>query len=689
MIPENNRFDRTVLFVLISLEALLFSSFYLREVAWYPPDNFDQASYLLETYRLQERIFSQGLDQVWSSFWSKGHASGVLFPIEGALAGIVINGTRFPQLCVLFLGFCALQIVAFTTARAVWKGRVYGYIALGLILSEITLWFAPGGGLFDFRMDFLAYCLYGVWVCAAIRSQLFLHRNWSLGCGLIGTFLVLNRFVAAIYLVGVSAGFALVCGIIAWFWRTDAELAARTRRRLCNLGLSTGILALLAVPILIHNWKAIHAYYVMGHAVGEEKDVRAAVLGIHDLAGHLSYYPNSIAQDHLGDIFFWGSLVAISGGLVARLLAGWRHSPANRDPHRDETSLLQILFLFGAVLCPIVVLTADISKSPVVGSIVGGAAALLVVAVTAAFAPRVRKLNSSPGGRILALCALVIFSLGVFNQLSQASRHWPAYTQRNDLKRLAELDQCLVDLADQHGWISPGVSYDVITGWLNAGSPTISAFEQSRDLIAFHPMLANGIMGVDREEALSLLKKSDFVILTTLPKVGTYPFYHHIAEYWEDLKAWADNNMVVARVVPFSTFTATVYVRPTAMISGLLDGWITSRGLLIEAARSALERFPMIRLAGPADDSRLLKIPALEATIDADKGSQTAPVSFHRLGRDYEIVIDTSSLQFPETDQVYIRLSFDSSSVPKAKEPGSDAGELVIKGPSLVELFRK
>jgi hypothetical protein len=97
----------------------------------------------------------------------------------------------------------------------------------------------------------------------------------------------------------------------------------------------------------------------------------------------------------------------------------------------------------------------------------------------------------------------------------------------------------------------------------------------------------------------------------------------------------------------------------------------------------------MIRLAGPADDSRLLKIPAIEATIDADKGSQTAPVSSNRIGRDYEIVIDTSSLQFPETDQVYIRLNFDSLSVPKAKEPGSDAGELVIKAPSLVELFRK
>ena len=145
-----------------------------------------------------------------------------------------------------------------------------GYLALGLVLSEITLWFWEGDGLFDFRIDFLAYCLYGIWVCAVIRSQLFLHRNLSLGCGLIGTFLVLNRFVTFTYLVGVSAGFALFCGIIAR-WRKDAEVVLRLRERLLNLGLSTALLIILVVPMLIHNWKAIEGYYVVGHAVGDEK----------------------------------------------------------------------------------------------------------------------------------------------------------------------------------------------------------------------------------------------------------------------------------------------------------------------------------------------------------------------------------------------------------------------------------
>jgi hypothetical protein len=686
MTPETHRFDQKVLISLIILEAVLFSSFFMREVAWYPPDNFDQVSYLLETYRLQERIFTHGLGQVWETFWSGGHAAGVLFPIEGALAGIVIGGTRLPQLSVLFLGFCVLQVSAFMTASAVWERRAYGYIALGLILSQTTLWFWQGGGLFDFRMDFLAYCLYGVWACTVIHSQLFLHRYWSLGCGLIAAFLVLNRFVTVTYLLGVSAGFALICGTVAIFWRKEADLVSRLRRRLFNLGLSTVVLLVVVLPILIRNRHAIHDYYVINHVVGEERYVRAALLGIHDLAGHLSFYPNSIIQDHLGGIFLWASAIVIGCGVAARLLG--RKPREEVTTRHDETFLFQIIFLIGAILGPLVVLTADISKSAVVGGIVGVPAALLVVAITATVASRPSQRESSLVCRLLIASAATVFTLGLYNQLRQASQHWPAYAHRDDLKQLDELDKSLIDLANKYGWSHPRVSYDVITGWLNVGSPTITAFEQLRSLTEFQPMIGNGVLGVDREEAISLLKKSDFAIFTTLPKVGVYPFYRHIAEYWDDLKAWADGNMVVARIIPFSDFTATLYVRPTARISGFSGGWITSHGLSIEATRSALERFPMVRLTGPADYSRLIKIPAVEATIGTDKNSQTAPASFRRVGSDYEIVIDTSSLRLPETDLAYIRLNFDSFFVPKTKESGNDTRELVVKAPVLVQLFR-
>jgi hypothetical protein len=229
----------------------------------------------------------------------------------------------------------------------------------------------------------------------------------------------------------------------------------------------------------------------------------------------------------------------------------------------------------------------------------------------------------------------------------------------------------------------------VITGWLNAGPPTISAFEQSSKLIEFEPMLGNGVLGVDREAATSLLKQSDFAIFTTLPKIGIYPFYRHIAEYWDELKIWADENMVVARIIHFSDFTATLYVRPTAKVLGLSGGWFTRHGSSIEAKTSALKRFPMIRLFGPADDASLLKTPTVEATIDEEGGLQTVPATFQRVGSNYEIVIDTTSLRFPLTDTVDIQLNFDSSFVPKNKGTRNDVRELGLKAPSLIQLLRK
>jgi hypothetical protein len=67
-------------------------------------------------------------------------AAGVLFPIEALWLGS-LSAAATGQLAVLFLGFRGLQIAAFSIARIVWQRRAYGYITLGLIFSETTLWF--------------------------------------------------------------------------------------------------------------------------------------------------------------------------------------------------------------------------------------------------------------------------------------------------------------------------------------------------------------------------------------------------------------------------------------------------------------------------------------------------------------------------------------------------------------------
>ena len=90
MIWNKRYFDRGVLLVLIALEALLFFNFFSREIAWYPPLHSDQTVYLTQAYGLEERIFSKGLSELWKDLWRIRTPTGLLLPIEGAFAALLL-----------------------------------------------------------------------------------------------------------------------------------------------------------------------------------------------------------------------------------------------------------------------------------------------------------------------------------------------------------------------------------------------------------------------------------------------------------------------------------------------------------------------------------------------------------------------------------------------------------------------
>jgi hypothetical protein len=331
--------------------------------------------------------------------------SGIALPIEGTLLSLIFGQGRLSLLHVNFIAFAILQVFVFYVARFVWGGRTYGYLALGLTLCQVTAWFW-GGGLLDFRMDFVAYCLFGIWVCAVLRSSLFMSIRWAFAAGLIAAFLVLHRFLTIVYLLGVSVGFAAICVGIAFLLRRDTDLVVRCKHRLFNMGLSLGTLLIVTTPIL--NWKAICDYYVAAHVFSNEKNVRATQVGIHDLAGHLFFYPRSILVDHLGSIFLWASGVAIAGGAAARLLD---RSRENESFAQDgERALLESIFLLCSIVVPVVVLTADIAKSPIVGGIVGVPAALLTTVLVVCLAANGPNQHSL-GRKLVFVCSLLVLAL--------------------------------------------------------------------------------------------------------------------------------------------------------------------------------------------------------------------------------------------------------------------------------------
>jgi hypothetical protein len=111
-------------------------------------------------------------------------------------------------------------------------------------------------------------------------------------------------------------------------------------------------------------------------------------------------------------------------------------------------------------------------------------------------------------------------------------------------------------------------------------------------------------------------------------------------------------------------------------------------GLLIEAPRTLLQRFPKIRLSGPSDYLNLTKIPGVSARVDSTGGSQAAPASLRRIDNSYEILIDTSSVERLQSDPVRFHLYFDTFFVPKKLGINVDTRELVVRKPLVVQLIR-
>jgi hypothetical protein len=244
----------------------------------------------------------------------------------------------------------------------------------------------------------------------------------------------------------------------------------------------------------------------------------------------------------------------------------------------------------------------------------------------------------------------------------------------------------LVNHAWEYRWKNPTVSLDFISGSLNYATITATGFEKTGRFLEFRGLLGSSIFGETRERALEFLENSNFVILTSPRQSGKYPFSQTIAAYWSDLKAWADKHLLLARSLEFDNYypaALTVYTQPTAQLRDISGDWITSKGVLIEAKRSDLERFPVIRLKGAAAFSNLPKVPAVTANLEPPDGSPPIPAIFRRMDNRYEIELNTSSIRVPAQELVRIRVKFDTFFVRKDAALHNDYRELVVRSPDV------
>lgn len=669
-----------LLFFLFVVEYTFFYQYATREVIWAYPNNHDQLTSLIQAYRLYEDILSHGFGAMLRKL-VEPTPQGVLFPIQGAFMCLLFGGTRISCLNLNFVYFVVLQLALFYTIRSLTGSIVLGFIGLGLLLSQ-DVGFFWAGGLFDFRIDFVAYCLYGTWVCMVLRSDLFRDKKWTAIAGGVAVITVLTRFITAAY---IGAAEALVLIYLLWKYfmqRSNTNAMVQVKARLRGVGIFTVIVSIFVLPVFWMNRESIKAYYVVGHVTSNEKYIRANEAGVYDIFGHLYYYPASIARDHLGPTFIALSILLAAIFLLTTLSA--REKP---KPKTDPISTDALFFIVACVIAPVSILTLDVAKSPVVGSITA-VPMLLAVAFGIFLMGRSFIFNKSTlAYRTCLTSAIISMLVGAFNYAQHLSTHGVFARRRSDVEQLSALYGWAHRFSKRMNWEHPVLSVDQVSDSLYAPAFQVAIYEKTGEFMDFRGGLGYEIFGVSEYDAIRALEKSDFVFLTSSAIASPYPFYQSMNQLRPILRNWCDSHLVLYKTMKFDDFNLFAYVRPSVGIKLLSGGWITKEGALLEGDGKVLDKWPVITMEGQSNFTWLTKVPTAHAELLSDnQPGKPVPATLATKGSAYRITIDLSSEDLSEANDVRIRLTFDTFFVPKKIGLNEDTRELVLLGPQKLRL---
>ena len=241
------------------------------------------------------------------------------------------------------------------------RGRS-AFLGLGLLLTTRSR-FLLAGGMADFRLDNIAFCLFGVFVCLAVRSGRVCLEALVAGggaCGGLADSVPLSNGADHGGFAGCSAR-DFLSDRVAQQGRGIEEGGVGARAR---LGVSGLLIAAIILPAIWLAREELRAYYI-GQAMTGPK-IRAAELGATGTFSYWTFYARSLIFDHLG-----GICCALALVVVVVLFFAARLRPRDWDDETDAGTGFPFTLLFLAVMffIPLLILTAYPVRNPIVANI--------------------------------------------------------------------------------------------------------------------------------------------------------------------------------------------------------------------------------------------------------------------------------------------------------------------------------
>jgi hypothetical protein len=582
--------------LLLVLQYALFRESAQREVVWAYPQCFDQIVFLTRSYEIHEQILENGLVPGLLYGVKTPNANGIMLPVQGGLMHVLLGPSRLSALTLNFVYYALLQCVLFGTVR--WYSRRWSvaFVALGLLLAIATP-FGLAGGLMDFRTDFIAFCLFGVFVSLVVRSRLFASWRWSLAVGAAGALLVLFRFLSAVYVAGILGVFFLFLCIALSVRRQDAGRRQHLWRQLRGLLSACLVVSVLVLPAVWHNKVHIYIYYVGNHLHNGESEVRNHEFGVYNNLDRLLFYPRSIFCDHAGTKFL------LLGGLVlaCALATRWfsrtrlvrtdrtRNEPARRvgrptlpegvgftppasmpaspptGSAGEPSVTASIAFTASCLVIPMIILALWPSTSPVVGGIVTTGIVWLVV-LAALGLSRIhdpRRPGPVPVSWTAAMGALVLLA-GFYGYAKRLGRRGWLTRNRPEVEKVLRLYDAIARYSHQHGWRAPRVTVNIISDYLFPLHISLLAYERHRFLLNVQAPMGIALGPVKEADAVAALRQSDFVIFkkSFAAEDITYPYVQSMVKLRPKLLALCAKEFVPLRRFHLFGHDVILYRRP-------------------------------------------------------------------------------------------------------------------------------
>lgn len=654
-----------LLLLLIVLEYLLFRNHVLRELVWGYPQHFDQTLYLSGSYFIYEEFLHHDLQSIFS--FLRNIPQGILLQCEGALFFLLAGASRFSALTINFLYFVAAQLFVFFTLKSITKKLSIPFIALGLFLMLKTTSNSIGG-ITDYRLEFVAFSLFVIFLGSVVKSDIFLSRRWSAISAVMASLLILHRFIYFVFIFGTIGMFLIV---LLYFYLSGHEEKKRSLLRLRNFIIFGLFLSALTLPVFFLNRSAILDYYVTNN-FGPTKYIWAEYVGINNLTDHLLFYPKLFIFYHLWPPVIFLIILIIT--TILFLMKG-RKNPTSEGSYSYKEGFVYLIL---SCIVPLAILTLITSKQSGLPNVFVAPVFWLFILL---FIYLSREKDDDDSHVFKPMIALFILLAGLCCYGYNFAMHQRSFYERRDRQQVVRMYEEIGQYCYNAQIDKPFISYDYIVDYYTPKLLDIIYYEKTGVYIKANSWCS--IFSLSESRVLRGLNTSDIVIFNpngfSDSKNSVFPFDREIQKF---KPLFETRIKKMTKLGSYSIFGNDIYAYAKLhfTVEGVSGDWLLPEETYLVIPNDVAKKLSAVVIFGPSYPQY---VKDLELIAENSNRDSDAKIISRIIMDDSKYLIYCAWSEYKSTAEgpLKIRLKFNKYFIPKTLGINEDTRKLVLWAP--------